>query len=321
MAAGPTGVAGLPRGWVGAIVRRRRAGLVCVGGVAIVALAAAASPAGEGNLHDVPPDLVVPIAVEGEPQPGKRVFAVAPGWEGTAVRHTLALPRDWRPGVRLPVLVEYPGNGPYRNALGDVSEGTPEGCELGHGLSGGAGAIWLCLPCVAVAADGTRSVSRAWWGDVGQTLSYCRAAIDDVCARHGGDRERLVLCGFSRGAIACSYLGLHDDTVAPLWRGFFCHSHFDGVRLWPYAGSEGSVALGRLVRLAGRPVWISHELDVEATRRFLDAGRALDGAPAGAFTFVPIPYPNHSAAWVLRDLPERARARAWLREVLGDPGE
>jgi hypothetical protein len=47
----------------------------------------------------------------------------------------------------------------------------------------------------------------------------------------------------------------------------------------------------------------------------------LDGAPAGAFTFVPIPYPNHSAAWVLRDLPERARARTWLRDVVGPQGE
>jgi len=288
---------------------------------ALVLLVAWAAVADEPSLYDVACDLVVPQAVAGEPAPGRRVFAVAPGWEGTAVRHTLAPPRDWRPGVRYPVLVEYPGNGPYRNALGDVSDGTPEGCVLGHGLSGGEGCIWLCLPCVALGADGTRSVSRAWWGDVAETLAYCRAAIDDVCARHGGDRERLVLCGFSRGAIACGYLGLHDDTIAPLWRAFVCHSHFDGVRLWPYPGSDGPEARERLGRLAGRPVWISHELDVEATRRFLDKARMLDGAPAGAFTFVPIPYPNHSAAWVLRDLPERARARTWLRDVVGPQGE
>lgn len=302
----------------GAVAARGRSATLMV---AITLLAIFPVRAEPPLLAFVRADLVVPQAVEGEPAPGKRVCAVAPGWGGSAVRHTLALPRDWRPGTRFPVLVEYPGNGPYQNALGDVSDGTPEGCVLGHGLSCGEGAIWLCLPCVAVTADGKQSVSRSWWGDVSQTLSYCRAAIDDVCARHGGDRERLVLCGFSRGAIACSYLGLHDDTIAPLWRAFFCHSHFDGVRPWPYPGSDGPAALLRLARLAGRPVWISHELDVEPTRRFLDEGGVLAEAPPGAVTLVPIPFANHSPAWVLRDIPERARAREWLRGVVGPQGE
>jgi len=304
--------------WAGVCARRAR---VVLAAALVVVIPAWADPPEPPALADVACDLVVPQAVAGEPAPGKRVFAVAPGWEGSAVRHTLALPRDWRPGARYPVLVEYPGNGPYENALGDVSDGTPEGCLLGHGLSGGAGAIWLCLPCVALAADGTRSVSRAWWGDVAETLSYCRAAIDDVCARHGGDRERLVLCGFSRGAIACGYLGLQDDAIAPIWRAFFCHSHFDGVRPWPYPGSDGPAACERLRRLAGRPVWISHELDVGPTARFLDDAGILAAAPPGAFTLVPIPFANHSPAWVLRDIPERARARAWLRTVIGPQGE
>ena len=33
------------------------------------------------------------------------------------------------------------------------------------------------------------------------------------------------------------------------------------------------------------------------------------------FTFVAIPYANHSAAWVLRDIPERRQARQWLSHV------
>ena len=33
------------------------------------------------------------------------------------------------------------------------------------------------------------------------------------------------------------------------------------------------------------------------------------------YTFAPLPYPNHSAAWVLRDLPLRKEARAWLEGV------
>jgi hypothetical protein len=48
---------------------------------------------------------------------------------------------------------------------------------------------------------------------------------------------------------------------------------------------------------------------------------AVAAAPPNAFTLVPIPFANHSAAWVLRDIPERARAREWLRGVIGPRGE
>jgi hypothetical protein len=68
-------------------------------------------------------------------------------------------------------------------------------------------------------------------------------------------------------------------------------------------------------------VWISHELDVEPGRRYLNDAGPLAAAPPGAFTFVPIPFVNHSAAWVLRDIPERAWAREWLRAVVGPQGE
>ncbi len=30
----------------------------------------------------------------------------------------------------------------------------------------------------------------------------------------------VVLCGFSRGAVAVSYVSLHDDEIAKLWAGF-----------------------------------------------------------------------------------------------------
>jgi hypothetical protein len=29
-----------------------------------------------------------------------------------------------------------------------------------------------------------------------------------------------------------------------------------------------------------------------------------------------MPFPNHSAAWVLRDMPERQRLREWLARVI-----
>ncbi|MEX0670782.1 MAG: hypothetical protein WD060_10045 [Pirellulales bacterium] len=217
------------------------------------------------NLNSLPADLVVPETVRGEPAAGTRVAAVTRGWEETDVRHVLYrppgwLPPGWRPGRSYPVIVEYPGNGGYRNDLGDVEE----------------------------------------------TKRYCIATVEDMCQRFGGDRCSVVLCGFSRGAIAGNSIGLHDDAIASLWCGFFCHSHYDGVHEWPYPGSDPASALRRLGRLAARPQWISHELDVSQTRDFIHRS-GVDGP----FTFVPIPYPNHSAAWVLRDIPERGRARKW----------
>ena len=66
------------------------------------------------------------------------------------------------------------------------------------------------------------------------------------------------------------------------------------------------------------------DLDAPAAAR-----RALDGfrgqpeddviersGVEAPFTFVPIPYANHSAAWVLRDIPERLQARDWLKRVV-----
>ena len=43
-----------------------------------------------------------------------------------------------------------------------------------------------------------------------------------------------------------------DDEVAALWCGFICHSHYDGVRSWGYAGDDRAAATERLARLGDR---------------------------------------------------------------------
>ncbi len=263
------------------------------------------------NIHDIAADLTIPEVTQGDPAAGKRVRAVPPGWERSDVRHILYLPHDWRPEKVYPILVEYPGNGGYRNDLGDVSDGTPDSCMLGYGLSGGNGFLWVSLPFVEVAADGSQRNCVQWWGNVEETKRYCAAAVQDICERYGGDKSRVVLCGFSRGAIACNYIGLNDETIASLWCGFFCHSHYDGVRTWPYPDSDPSAAVRRLGRLNNRPQWISHEMDISKTEAFLN-----QSGVSGSFTLIPIPHPNHSAAWVLREIPERTKAREWLRRTI-----
>jgi len=262
------------------------------------------------NLNLLEPDLALPVPVLESPVAGRRVLATTRDWEGTAVRHTLYLPHDWKPNATFPVIVEYAGNGGFRNALGDACDGTVESCALGYGLSGGSGYIWICLPFVEVTAQGDKRNSAKWWGDVSETKRYCLATIRDVCRRYGGDDSNIVLCGFSRGAIAGNYIGLHDDEIAKLWRAFFCHSHYDGVRPWPYVDSDADSARLRLKRLRGREQWISHEGSVSETRSYLEGSGIR-----GKFTFAALPYANHSSAWVLRDLPERRQARAWLARV------
>lgn len=272
----------------------------------------AASPsAALPDLSTVPPDLEVPTARALAPAPGVRSVLTTAGWDGPAVRHTLYLPTDWEPGKRYPVLVEYAGNGGYRNAFGDVSEGTVEGSRLGYGISAGRGFIWLCLPFVEVTASGPANATR-WWGDLAETKRYCLATLRDVAARWGGDERAVVFCGFSRGAIAANYFGLHDDEIARVWRAFICHSHYDGVNeRWPYAGADRVSALARLRRLGDRPQWISHEGSVGPIEDWLRRTGV-----AGRWTFASIPFRNHSPDWALRDVPARREVRAWLQDVL-----
>jgi hypothetical protein len=260
------------------------------------------------DLSTVPPDLTVPPMQDGPPGPGLRVRQTAAGWEGTQVYHALYLPRDWQPGRRYPVIVEYAGNGGFRNAYGDVCTGRVEDCHMGYGLTAGVGFVWVCMPFVDSAAGINALV---WWGDVEASVRYCKQVVQEVCARWGGDPSRVILCGFSRGSIACNYIGLHDDDIARLWRGFLCCSHYDGVRTWPYAASDPAAALERLRRLGDRPQFICQEGSTAATEAYLK-GTGV----AGAFTFCTIPFRNHSDEWTLRDCSARRAARQWLTAIV-----
>jgi hypothetical protein len=143
------------------------------------------------------------------------------------------------------------------------------------------------------------------------TVDYCRKTVRSVCEDYGGDPSAVILTGFSRGAIGCGYLGLHDDAIADIWLAFIPYSHYDGVRTWPYPDSDRAAAIERLQRLKGRASFVCHEGSVHSTREFIES----TGIQA-PFTFQTIHLRNHNDAWVLRDLPERKAVREWLQEVL-----
>lgn len=226
--------------------------------------------------------------------------------------HVLYLPTDWKAGVEMPVIVELAGNGGFTSKQGDIGTGLPEGSDLGYGLSGGKGFIWLCAPYLNAKGD---EVAIKWWGDAPTydpqpTLKYLRETVKAVCRDYSGDESKIVLCGFSRGAIACNYLGLHDDETAKLWCGFFAYSHYDGAKKWPYPSSDRDSALARLKRLGNRP-------------RFRRRKHQRPGngeippltAPEADLTFLSTGFRNHNNAWTLRPSPAREKAREWLMRV------
>lgn len=260
------------------------------------------------DLSTVPTDLTTPTMVDEAPAAGKRVKVISEKYRGTNVHHSLYLPTNWQAGKSYPVIVEYAGNGPFLSKHGDKSKGEVEDCDLGYGISGGKDFIWVCMPCVS--EDGKQNQLR-WWGDVGATVEYCKMVVRDVCKNHGGDPSAVFLSGFSRGSIACNYLGLHDDEIASLWCGFICHSHYDGVKRWSYPESSAQAAELRLKRLAGKPQFISQEYSTKETQEYLAKVGVTDN-----FTFQSLPYRNHSDAWVLRDIAERDALRGWVKKVL-----
>ncbi|MGB1125657.1 MAG: sulfatase-like hydrolase/transferase [Phycisphaeraceae bacterium] len=253
------------------------------------------------------PDLVTPAMVDAAPAAGKRVRQVAKEYEGTDVYHALYLPTDWKPGKTYPVIVEYTGNKfPPGQGSGEVKD-----ANLGYGLTGGEGYIWVTMPYVQ---NGGKENAVTWWGDRQATIDYCKTNLPRICEQFGGDKNNLFICGFSRGAIACSYIGLADDEIASFWKGMITHDHFDGQRNWGYPEAERKNALKRLARLKGRPVLVSG----------VGAEYLKQHAHLADFTYIKPPVGEifnipegpvrheHTDAWMHRESEARDKARAWL---------
>lgn len=267
-------------------------------------------------------DVRVPRAELGEVRAGHRIL-FAPDPARPQLQCALWLPTDWSSARRWPVFVELPGNGGYRDARGDECSGRPEDCNLGYGLTEGRGWIWLCLPFLNAAGD---QPALTWWGDAPQhqpeaTVQFWQLAVRNICEQFQGEPRCVVLSGFSRGAIACNALGLHDDGIAGLWTAFLPCSHYDGVRQWPFGGSDRRSAGERFRRLQGRPQLILGEgLQTVETERYLRT--VLVGEPGDSgLTLLSTGFVNHSDGWSLRPCEARAKARQWLSEVAEQIGK
>ena len=163
-------------------------------------------------------------------------------------------------------------------------------------------------------------------------MAYAKTCIPRIMEKYQGDPDKVILCGFSRGAIAASYIGLHDDVISKLWSAFFTTSHFDGVREWwgtPWGtplDKYRATAITRLQRVKGRPWWVSEDSSVDDIATFLkEAGLfgdnyILDPVPMKQlFPKIPNAYfiDAHTDRWPLFDNPSSRRAREWVYKVGG----
>jgi hypothetical protein len=117
------------------------------------------------------------------------------------------------------------------------------------------------------------TISTSWWGcpeatprgdckaayNATPTIDYAVRTVELMIERYGGDPKRVMVTGWSRGAIACGAIGLANDRIAKLWRVFMPYAHQDGD-----AGASTTVDTGnwntkqlvreQYARLDSRPV-------------------------------------------------------------------
>jgi predicted esterase len=243
----------------------------------------------------------MPAMTDGQPAAGKFVKQVAPEYKDTQVYHALYLPTDWVEGKSYPVIVEYAGN-----YYPPICTGKVDDCKLGYYQSGGKGFIWVVLPYVS---DDKKKNQPSWWGDLGATVAYCKTNVPRICRQYGGDTSSIFLTGFSRGAIACGYIGLHDDEIADLWLGFLPHSHHDG------GSYSADGARERLARINGRASFLTWGGN-DGGRENSQTGKGLLEVLKFPVTGLEIPRIGHTDLWIVEDSPTRQALRKWLQETI-----
>jgi predicted esterase len=264
--------------------------------LACIAASAAALPLA----HSADAEPARPAMTEEDPGPGKFVKQVAEEYRGTGVYHALYLPSNWRAGASYPVIFEYAPNH-YEKFTGRV-----EDCRMGFYQSGGRDFLWVVMPYID-------SVKKAnldqWWGDEGASVQYCVTNLRRVCEKFGGDPNAVFLTGFSRGAIACGYLGLRDESVADIWLAFLPHSHIDGGRFTAKGASE------RLARARGRATFVTYGGEDDGRKESPKGARMLRelGFPVVEREIAGL---KHTDAFIEQDSPIRREMRAWIAEIL-----
>ncbi len=250
-----------------------------------------------------PGRLDVPDVEDASPKAGHRVRYRLNSDKG--IYCILNLPEDWQPGRKYPVIAELPGNIYY--TVGCYSTGLPDQCTIGYGMSQGKGVICLGLPFVDRKAA---VIAESGWGNADDTAEYTVNMVEEVCAKFGGDRQNLFITGFSRGAIACGYIGLRNDRIAALWKGMHCCQHYDGDG-WGSATRPTAIERARRFRGLGIFQTDNRQKDVQPMMDVMKAPVTLVGSGLGA----------HATAMFLDDRPSTKQLREWFWKLCGKTSE
>ncbi len=165
--------------------------------------------------------LLLPEVCDEKPSAGKRVrYRISPN---TDIYGVLYLPSDWEKDKSYPMIVEFPGNIFYTENC--YSTGYPEQCTIGYGVSKGEGVILLSLPFVDYKKG---MIATSGWGSPDDTVDNTIKMVESICDNFGVDSDKIMLTGFSRGAIACGFIGLRNSRIASLWKAIHCCQHYDG---------------------------------------------------------------------------------------------
>lgn len=212
----------------------------------------------------------------------------------------LYLPNDWQSNGVCPMIVEFPGNIFFTPTC--YSTGAPEQCTIGYGISRGEGVIWLSLPFVDYSKG---DVALSGWGVEDDTVDHTIRIVRDVCEKFGADPNRVVLTGFSRGAIACGYIGLRNDEISQLWCGMHMCQHWDGDG-WRGASYDG--AQQRILRGANIPQFHTDNDVAELKSLLHEAGIETQ--------FVDSKLGAHSCAMFLDNRESTMQLREWFGSLV-----
>jgi len=250
----------------------------------------------------------VPDMLPGRPAPGRRVRYRLSDATDSEVYSALYLPPGWEPGKRYPVIAEFPGNIFY-SAKACWSTGRPEQCQMGYGIIAGSEAIWVSLPFVD---RETGEIAESGFGsnDGADTVTYTMNVMEAICQDWGGDRNNLFLSGFSRGSIACGYIGLRNDRIAGLWKGIVGCQHYDGSR-WRQSSMAGAVE--RAPRFRGKAIF---QID-NRRENYQPVVNATDSSVQWTWTRSGLGY--HATAMFLDDRPATKQLRQWFRDLVVTP--
>lgn len=253
-----------------------------------------------------PPGMLnVPEMIKELPAAGKRVRFQLQNDAKSSKYFALYLPTDWQAQKTYPVIFEYPGNIFY-NTKACYSTGRPESCAMGYGITQGQGSIWVSLPFINETTHGI-AVNGFGSQEGEDTLTYALKVIDLICDQFGGDRNNLTLCGFSRGSIACGYIGLRNDTIASHWKAIIGCQHYDGSK---WNQSNMADAVKRAPRFTGQAIF---QVD-NSKEKYQPVVDATSLKVEWTFTESGLNY--HSTTMFLDNRPMMIQLRNWYKQLV-----